>query len=270
VWGLAFVGAPAKGATPAVVLALSDTSAQVRRKAAYAVGRIDPDPALAVNALVTRLADREEDVRQAAAETLPKMGDAAVPALIRMLYNDKPNHADVAVRLLGEIGAGAAPAIGELKKLLLAPSQGLAPAAAEALAKIGGAPAIAVLSAAAVDDDGTVRGLAVPALQRVGTAAVPALVDLLGAKHVDVRRQAAALLGAMQVNDKMVVIGLGYATKDKDFGVRRNALKSLQNMVPVPSWPSRTSPPCWWTSIRRSARRRSALCKASASIRARD
>src|SRR5262249_16711772 len=67
-------------------------------------------------------------------------------------------------------------------------------------------------------------------LQGVGAAAVPALVDLLGAKHVDVRRRCAAVLGSMQVQDKMVVIGLGYATKDKDFQVRRNALQSLRAM----------------------------------------
>src|SRR5262249_47897999 len=153
-WGLAFVGPPAKGATSAVAKALSDKSAQVRRKAAYALGRIDPDRAVAVGALVTALHDKDEDVRQAAAETLPKMGDLAVPALIKELQNDKPNQAAVAVRILGELGGAAAAAVPELKTLLHAPSKGLADPAATALSKIG-APALPVLSAAAIDDDAT-------------------------------------------------------------------------------------------------------------------
>ena len=47
---------------------------------------------------------------------------------------------------------------------------------------------------------------------------------------MDVQRQVAALLGGMQVHDKAVVIALGFATKDKDFQVRSNALRSLQQM----------------------------------------
>ena len=43
---------------------------------------------------------------------------------------------------------------------------------------------------------------------------------LLGAKHLDVKRQAAVLLGGMQVQDKSVVIALGFATKDKDEGMK--------------------------------------------------
>jgi HEAT repeat protein len=34
----------------------------------------------------------------------------------------------------------------------------------------------------------------------------------------------------MRVNDKMVVIALGYATKDKDYQVKRNALQALRNL----------------------------------------
>jgi HEAT repeat protein len=71
--------------------------------------------------------------------------------------------------------------------------------------------------------------VALGALQRMGATAVPALVDLLGAKHVDVRRLAAALLAGIPVNDKMVIVGLGYATKDADYQVRLSALQALQN-----------------------------------------
>jgi HEAT repeat protein len=69
-------------------------------------------------------------------------------------------------------------------------------------------------------------------LHKIGApAAVPTFVDLLGSKYVDVQRQAAALLGGFNVQDKSVVIALGYATKDKDFQVRFNALQSLHRMA---------------------------------------
>src|SRR5262245_17602646 len=55
VWSLAFIGAPAKSATPNVVKALSDPSSDVRRKAAYALGRIDAEPEKVVDVLVNAL-----------------------------------------------------------------------------------------------------------------------------------------------------------------------------------------------------------------------
>src|SRR4051794_21047534 len=104
VWALAFVGPPARAATPSVAAALSDTSAQVRRKAAYALGRIDADAKVVVPALVTALHDPDADVRQAAEGALPKMGKAAVPALLRALANDKPGAHLQAIAVLGAIG----------------------------------------------------------------------------------------------------------------------------------------------------------------------
>src|SRR4029077_13080396 len=55
VWALAFAGPAAKNSAPAVVKALTDYSAQVRRKAAFALGRIDPERELVVAALVGTL-----------------------------------------------------------------------------------------------------------------------------------------------------------------------------------------------------------------------
>ena len=68
----------------------------------------------------------EED----AAESLPKMGKAAVPALIKALEGDKANVRNQAIKTLGEIGAAAEPAIPELKKLLLQGEKGPAEQAA--------------------------------------------------------------------------------------------------------------------------------------------
>ena len=228
-WGLAFVGPPAKSATPVVIKALADPSAQVRRKAAYALGRIDPDPTTVAPALVAALADSDNDVREACAASLPKMSKAAVPVLILALHGEKKTLWPVAMKVLGDIGAEAAPAIPELGENLLRPDNAIASVAADALAGIG-APSLKVLTAAAANKSDTVRALAVRSLHKIGAPAAPTLVDLLGAKDVDVRRQVSALLGGMQVSDKSIVIGLGFATKDKDYQVRLNALNSLQRM----------------------------------------
>src|SRR5262245_60348645 len=111
VWGLSFAGPQAKSAAPAVVKALGDPSAQVRRKAAYAIGRINADPEIAVSALVAALDDKDDDVRSAVAGSLPKMGKTAVPPLRKALASDRVNLRNTAIRILGEIGPDAAPAI---------------------------------------------------------------------------------------------------------------------------------------------------------------
>ena len=228
IWGLAFVGTPAKSATPTVLKALGDPSAPVRRKAAYALGRIDADPDEVVAAMVEALGDSDADVRDAVAESLPKMSKVAVPVLTKALKSEKKELRQMAIRILGACGAEAASAIPELSALLVE-FKGYSEPAADALAGIG-TPAVRALIAAAGDDNGAVRTLSVNALHKIGAPAVPAFVDMLGSKHVDVQRHVAALLGGMQVNDKSVVIGLGFATKDKDFQVRHNALMSIRNM----------------------------------------
>ena len=228
IWGLAFVGPPAKSATLIVLKALTDTAPDVRRKAAYTLGRIDADPEKVAPALVNALGDSDADVRQTAAASLPKMSKTAVPILIDALKSDKKDLQHMAIKILGEIGAESTPAIPQLKALLLNYGAASDPAA-EALAGIG-APALPTLVLAAAADKGEVRALAMRSLHKIGGPAVPHFVDLLGSKYDDVRRHSAALLGTMQVQDKSVVIALGFATKDKDFQVRQNALTSLQQM----------------------------------------
>ncbi len=229
VWSLAFIGPSAKTAVPAVVKAMSDSSAPVRRKAAYALGRIGADPETVAPVLVEALGDKDADVREAASGALPKIGKIAVPALVKAMDSDNAILRNGAIKTLGEMGADAEPAIPGLKAYLHEPKKGAGEQAADALAGIG-TPALKTLTAAANNDNDAVRVLALRGLDRMGAAAVPAFIDLLGAKQLDVKRHAAINLGRLQVQDKSVVIALGYATKDKDFQVRQNALISLQNM----------------------------------------
>ncbi len=229
VWALSWVGPPGKGAAPSVVKLLADENAEVRRKAAYTLGRIAPEPKAVVQHLIKALADKETAVSQAAANSLPKFGKAAVPALVKALKKDGPSK-KYAAQSLGKIGAEAKEAIPDLKEMLFKSDPDISRIAANTLAKIG-RDSIPVLMTAAKSDNQTMRSQAVLALQQIGVPAVPHIVDLLDKKYaVDVRRQAAQLLGGMQVNDKMVVLGLAYALKDKDNQVRQRALNSIQRL----------------------------------------
>lgn len=231
VWALAFVGPPAKSATKLVLAALKDESPGVRRKAAYALGRIDPSPGDVIGTLIGTLTDDNADVRQAGGAALARIGKPAVAELILAIDTKNVAARHLAVQTLGQIGGDARAAIPELKQLLRE-DNATANVAAQALSAIGAA-ALPALQAAAGDEEEKVRWVALRGLQLMAATAVPALVDLLGSPHVDVRRMAALTLGSIPVNDKMVAIGLGFATKDKDFQVRRNALQSIQNLGPA-------------------------------------
>jgi HEAT repeat protein len=230
VWALAFIGSDAKSASSAVVKALGDKSADVRRKAAYALMRIDPDPAEVIDPLAIALGDGNDDVRNAAAKALAKLGEPAATALLKLFKtNDDPKVRILVVKTLGDIGPAAKAAIPQLKAFLLDPTKGATQTAAEALAGIG-EPAIAALMEGAKGENAETRSFAVQALKKIGVPAVPHLIDLLGAKHTDVRRAVAAQLGFMDVQDKSIVIALGFSLKDADQQVRLNSLNSLRKL----------------------------------------
>src|SRR5262249_7746171 len=109
---LGLMGAQAQGAVPALVDAMRDDNAQVRRTVTAALGEIGPAARTAVPALVTALRDRCPAVRRRAAVALGEVGPVAfkaVPALVAALKD-----ADLVVRrwaafALGEVGPKAGP-----------------------------------------------------------------------------------------------------------------------------------------------------------------
>src|SRR5207253_1001757 len=114
-----------------------DKSADVRRKAAFALGNLDPDGETVVDPLVAALGDSDADVRQSAAASLPKISKVAVPALIKALQSDQKVLRTMAMQTLGGIGSAAAPAIPALKEIVLLGEKGVGEPAADALAGIG-------------------------------------------------------------------------------------------------------------------------------------
>ena len=80
VGALAQIGARANRATDVLLNCLNDRYGSVRSEAAYALGRLQPSPAI-LKGLAATLDDTEPDVRMAAAVSLIGFGESSIPIL---------------------------------------------------------------------------------------------------------------------------------------------------------------------------------------------
>ncbi|MBX9679841.1 MAG: HEAT repeat domain-containing protein [Gemmataceae bacterium] len=233
VWTLGWMGTAAKGTTKHLAAAIDDPSPLVRRKAAFALGRVKPeDTASAIAALAKALADENADVRIAAGEALPEFGAAALPALTKALESATTDEGKLAVgksvAKLGGAAAAAVPLLGKAFRSLKTPAT--MTSMAEELSHLG-KPAVAELTETLKLEDMQLVAAALRGLQKANPDGAPAIVDALGDKRREVRIQAAVALGQMNLPEKMVVIGLSYAAKqDSDADVRVAALQSIGNL----------------------------------------
>jgi len=221
---------PVRGRKPAPVVAaaprpdlvalLDDAEAQIRRRAALAIGRVGLSEAVAP--LVKALADPEPEVRQMAAFALGLVGDkAARDPLIGALGDSSPLVQGSAAEALGLIGdPGAADAIGKLIAQIVQSGVMPAPAtqpAADPDDARRDTPAAAFrlgvyalvrlkaydqLAAAVLDNAGEPRVRTWPvafALQRLeDQRAMPALIALARESHPYTRAFAVKGLGALK------------------------------------------------------------------------
>lgn len=231
VWAVGWVGPDAKEAGPKVVALLADKDDNVRRKAAYALGRINPEPTAAVDALIKALADKNLEVQKAAGEALSKFGRDAAPALILALSDKEARIRLEVIRSLGKLGPDAKAAIPELKSILSEQST-LSQEAAQTLGKIG-KDALPALSEVLRQENDKVHSAVFQAFRQIGADAVPAAIDALGHPAAAVRRQAAQLLGELNISDKSVVVALAHTLQDDHYTVRIQCLSSLQRLGPA-------------------------------------
>jgi len=168
-------------------------------------------------------------------------------------------------RTLGKIGADAEAAIPNLEALLLE-NKLFSMNAADALAGIG-APAVKVLTTAAAATTSRCGPWRSAHCARSALRPFPHL-SICSAPNTSMSGATwPPWLGGMQVNDKSVVIALGFATKDKDFEVRHYALQSLQQMGTAAKLAEPYVVPSSPISTRRSASTLFTPCARSASIR---
>ena len=246
------VGAQTSSEVASLINQLRNGSAEARRDAANALGRIGAAAKDAIPQLVVSLNDPDKNVRLAAAYALSQIRvKEAVPHLVDLLKDpDKDVHL-AAVVALGQIGAAAwlvvpppvdllndfKVAVPQLVVSLNDPDRGVRRAAADALGHIGPGAKAAVppLVDLLKDPDKDLRRAAVVALGRIGAAAkaaVPQLVVSLNAPDMDVRLAAADALGHIGPGAKAAVPPLVDLLKDPDKDLRRAAFDALGHIGP--------------------------------------
>jgi HEAT repeat protein/lysophospholipase L1-like esterase len=221
---------------PALLATLLDApSADVRRQAAWRLGRDGGAAAPAVPALTRRLEDESESVRTAAAGALEAIGPAAaaaVPALLDRLYDPRQGVRWGAANALSRIGVPPAD-WGRLAKALPHPDEYVRAFAAFSLGEMveGGRPAVPALVAAVQDPDPSVRVVVVMALGKIGSGepeVIAALDRALADKTWEYRWRAAHALGKIHADSGEAVTTLAAALSgDKDAKVRREAARAL-------------------------------------------
>lgn len=140
----------------------------------------------------------DENVRYGASLALARLGKEAVPALRKSLTSGKPDQRVWSAYTLGEIGAEAKAAVGDLTKALENKREGaLRAAAAQALGRIGpdAASSTDALEKRLRDENPQVRQQSAEALGRIGPAAAKATTALIAAlKDHDARDEARTAL----------------------------------------------------------------------------
>ncbi|MEM9503514.1 MAG: HEAT repeat domain-containing protein, partial [Cyanobacteria bacterium P01_E01_bin.43] len=200
VTALAWIGADAKDAVPALIKTLKSPNIDEREAAANALGSIGTEAKAAISELVSLLDSESANVSGAAALAIGRIGGIeAVPDLIARLNSEDFYVRIQAATALGEIGAEAKAAVLPLIELLQSPSGDDRKAAVTALGNIGvdakaAVPELVLL----LDTNSYVRDNAAIAIGQIGgTEAVLDLISLLKAPDVEIRMAAAKALGGL-------------------------------------------------------------------------
>jgi HEAT repeat protein len=214
---------------------LNEENSSKRSGAAAALG--EANSIRAVYALISALSDPESDVRSIAADSLGNLNDmdslavlvqsTSIKPLVQTLTDNSPEVRNAARNSLTKMGKVA---VGELIQVLgegefLGRSE-----AAELLGDIGDTQAINPLIEAFKEGDKQVRYNAVLSLMKLNkTSCVEAFIDLLESESAEVRTDAAWALGlAGDARAKNIL--LQTMAQDKDSRVRLSASKALREL----------------------------------------
>jgi HEAT repeat protein/beta-lactamase regulating signal transducer with metallopeptidase domain len=212
----------------ALIGALEDKEAEVRQQAVFALGQIrSPSSA---RALAAALGDASAEVRQQAAFALGQLGDPGTAgALAGALKDSDAEVRQQAVFALGQLrDPGSA---GALSGALRDAAAEVRQQAAFALGQLGAAQAVPALGAALKDAAAEVRQQAAFALGQLRSKeALPALLEALKTdKSAEIRQQAAFALG--QIGDERALEAITAALKDADADVRKQAAFALGQLT---------------------------------------
>lgn len=219
---------------------LSAPTSRERVVAAEALYHISPTSDDVVSALLTAMRDTSGEVQSAVAVALATVGARAVPGLADAVGDDHTSVRLIALSLLGERGADAAPAAPSIARALADSNQDVRIAAAQSLARIGPAAREAepALLEAARRGGTSLRAAALQAL--VANDAEPVtLAPVFAAALRDsawmLRVAAVPILPASRIGRQEVLAMITLLTRDPDARVRQAAYGSLGGLLGVPA-----------------------------------
>ena len=180
-------------ATEPLMAVLRDPDAEVRKNAAWALGNIEDRRA--VEGLIGALRDENAEVRNSAAWALGNIEDPrAADALAAALKDESAEVRKSAAWALGQLELTAAPA-GLIEAMRDSDAE-VREAAIDAVAETGDQRAVPNLAALIGDNSPEVRHSAISALSQMrGATAMQALIDAMKSTDPEVRREAADALG---------------------------------------------------------------------------
>lgn len=218
-------------AGPALRQAATDPDAWVRYFSVTSLGR--RGDVLALPVLEARAAtDDREHVRLAAVEAIGAIGarDGEAPARILEAFAESgnPDVALAAIRALGSVNSPAAH--DPLRRALSAATPARRAAAADAIARWGRPPAVALLRwTAATDTDPTVIHAAIAGLSRLGNGPAPVsapAIEALAAVASDPARRADAIAALSHLSPSAIP-AVGHCLSSRDPHVRRAIVEAL-------------------------------------------
>lgn len=168
--------------------AITNPSTQVRELAVVAIADLSVPAAQRVVALSSALTDKSSRVRRRAARALGEFGPAAEPALSRLVAGLSDRDSSVRRNCAGAVGR-------------------LGPVAHAASPRL-----ILML----LEPDGRSKAIATVALKKIGSAAIPSLLEAMREGTKEVRDACAAVLGKIAPGDGNACDFLTGATADAD------------------------------------------------------
>jgi HEAT repeat protein len=195
-----------------------DKMAKVRTSAATGLGRLGPDAAPALAALIGALKDKDDAPRAAAAEALGRIGPKASDAVPSLLECLKDKKADRFVRIYAAFALGRTD--GDIPVIVPALSETLGETDAHTEVRKAAAESLAYLAQ----------------IKKNTAESYPVMVKVLtkepGKKSLEVRRAAASALNQMKPEAKAVLPDLKSALTDEDKFIRSQVLHIIGQLGP--------------------------------------
>ena len=234
---LGHIGPKASKSIPALVRLFDDIDASVAAAATEAVGLMGSRASRALPDLNEMLLHKDDRVRVAAATSIGMLGSRASKSaalLGAQLHDENPEVRASSAQSLGQMGARASDQSSQLVQTLNDVDARVRDAASDALVNIG-KDAVAPLISSLTKGEPIFLQAVVDTLGKLGTVAVPQLIERLHKSNVPilVRRYSALALARIGTTDKRVIPALIESLDDVEPDVRISAIDALGQIGPA-------------------------------------